>query len=100
MAALRRPKVSRWSLTVRRSPSGRDLNHQMSDLYIPEGFLRASLAQDGTPRATEIQRSHTMSERATLDTTCPNNHNLTLTVTREKLEGALKSDTFILHCNT
>lgn len=41
-----------------------------------------------------------MSDRATLDTVCPNNHNLTLTMTREEFEGALKSDTFVLHCNT
>ena len=41
-----------------------------------------------------------MSDRAVLDTVCPNNHNLTLSMTREEFEAALKSDTFVLHCNT
>ncbi len=41
-----------------------------------------------------------MSNRARLDTVCPNNHNLTVTLTREEFEAALKSDTFVLHCNT
>lgn len=41
-----------------------------------------------------------MSGRARLDTVCPNNHNLTLTFTKEEFESALKSDTLILHCNT
>jgi hypothetical protein len=41
-----------------------------------------------------------MSESAVLDTVCPNNHNLTVTVTRKEFEAALKSDVFVLHCNT
>ncbi len=41
-----------------------------------------------------------MSDRAELDTVCPNNHNLTVTVTQDEFERALKSDTFVLHCNT
>ena len=41
-----------------------------------------------------------MSDRAKLDTVCPNNHNLTLTFSREKFESALKSDTLVFHCNT
>jgi hypothetical protein len=41
-----------------------------------------------------------MSDRAELDTVCPNNHNLTVTMTRKEFEAALKSDTFVLHCNT
>ena len=41
-----------------------------------------------------------MSGRAELDTVCPNNHNLTVTFTREEFESALKSDSLILHCST
>lgn len=41
-----------------------------------------------------------MSDRAVLETVCPNNHNLTLAVTRKEFEAALKSDSFVLHCNT
>lgn len=41
-----------------------------------------------------------MSNRAQLDTVCPNNHNLTLNITRDEFEAALKSDSFVLHCNT
>jgi hypothetical protein len=41
-----------------------------------------------------------MNDTATLDTTCPNNHNLTLKLSRKEFESALKSDTFVLHCNT
>ena len=41
-----------------------------------------------------------MSDRAELDTVCPNNHNLKLTVKRREFEAALKSDAFVLHCNT
>ena len=41
-----------------------------------------------------------MSDRAKLDTVCPNNHNLTLTLTRDEFEAALKTDSFLLHCNT
>jgi hypothetical protein len=41
-----------------------------------------------------------MTDRATLDTTCPNNHNLTVTFTKEEFEAALDSDTLLLHCNT
>lgn len=41
-----------------------------------------------------------MSDHARLDTVCPNNHNLTVILTREQFEAALRSDTFVLHCNT
>lgn len=41
-----------------------------------------------------------MSDHAKLDTVCPNNHNLTLSVTKDEFEAALKLDSFILHCNT
>jgi len=41
-----------------------------------------------------------MNDLAQLDTVCPNNHNLTLNMTREEFEVALKSDSFVLHCNT
>jgi hypothetical protein len=41
-----------------------------------------------------------MNDRAKLDTVCPNNHNLTITVERKEFEAALKSGAFVLHCNT
>lgn len=41
-----------------------------------------------------------MKGRAILETVCPNNHNLTVHLTEEEFESALKSDTFVLHCNT
>jgi len=41
-----------------------------------------------------------MSQKAKLDTTCPNNHNLTVTFTRENFERVLKTDSLMLHCNT
>lgn len=41
-----------------------------------------------------------MSDHATLDTACPNNHNLTVSLTGDEFEAALKTDSFVLHCNT
>ena len=41
-----------------------------------------------------------MSQRAELDTVCPNNHNLTLVFSQDEFESALKSDNLVLHCNT
>ena len=41
-----------------------------------------------------------MNKHAELDTVCPNNHNLTVTFTREEFEAALKSGDLVLHCNT
>jgi len=41
-----------------------------------------------------------MKNHAKLETVCPNNHNLTLHLTRDEFEAALKSDSFVLHCNT
>jgi hypothetical protein len=41
-----------------------------------------------------------MSNRAKLDTVCPNNHNQSLNLTREEFETALKTDSLVLHCNT
>lgn len=34
------------------------------------------------------------------DTTCPNNHNQTVSFSKEEFDAALKSDTLVLHCNT
>jgi hypothetical protein len=34
------------------------------------------------------------------DTVCPNNHNQTVTFSKEEFEAALKSDTLVFHCNT
>jgi hypothetical protein len=47
-----------------------------------------------------VLKKGAMSQRAELDTVCPNNHNLTLSVTQDEFEAALKSDSFVLHCNT
>jgi hypothetical protein len=41
-----------------------------------------------------------MSDRMQLEIVCPNNHNQTVTFTREKFEAALKTDTLMFHCNT
>ena len=41
-----------------------------------------------------------MSDRIRFDTVCPNNHNLTVTFTREEFEDALKADALVFHCNT
>jgi hypothetical protein len=41
-----------------------------------------------------------MSDRMTFDTVCPNNHNQTVSFSREEFEEALKSDTLMFHCNT
>ena len=41
-----------------------------------------------------------MNNRARLDTVCPNNHDLTVTFSRDKFEAALKSGDLIFHCNT
>jgi hypothetical protein len=41
-----------------------------------------------------------MNNRARLDTVCPNNHNLTVTFSREEFEAALKSGALVFHCNT
>ena len=41
-----------------------------------------------------------MSDSAELETVCPNNHNLTVHMSRKEFEAAMKSDSFVLHCNT
>ena len=41
-----------------------------------------------------------MSDRAQLETVCPNNHNQTVTLSQDQFEAALKSDTLMFHCNT
>jgi hypothetical protein len=41
-----------------------------------------------------------MNNDAQLDTVCPNNHNLTVSFSREEFEAALKSDNLVFHCNT
>jgi hypothetical protein len=37
---------------------------------------------------------------AQLDTVCPNNHNLTVSFTRDEFEAALKTGDLVFHCNT
>ena len=41
-----------------------------------------------------------MTDHARLDTVCPNNHNLTVSFSRDDFEAALKADRLVLHCNT
>ncbi len=41
-----------------------------------------------------------MSDRLEFEIVCPNNHDQTVTFTREQFEDALKSDTLVFHCNT
>lgn len=41
-----------------------------------------------------------MSHRLDFDTVCPNNHNLTVSFTREEFEEKLKAGTLVFHCNT
>ncbi len=41
-----------------------------------------------------------MNDHAKLDTVCPNNHNLTVSFTREEFESALKAGELVFHCNT
>lgn len=41
-----------------------------------------------------------MNQVARLDTVCPNNHNLTVKLSRDEFEAALKNDDLVFHCNT
>ena len=41
-----------------------------------------------------------MSQRLAFDTVCPNNHNLTVTFSKEEFEQTLKDDALVFHCNT
>ncbi len=41
-----------------------------------------------------------MSDHARLDTVCPNNHNLTVSLKRDEFEAALKAGELVWHCNT
>lgn len=41
-----------------------------------------------------------MSQRLEFNIVCPNNHNQTITFSREEFENALKSDALVFHCNT
>ncbi len=41
-----------------------------------------------------------MAESVDLETTCPNNHNQTIKLTREEFEDNLASDALVFHCNT
>ena len=41
-----------------------------------------------------------MNDRAKLDTVCPNNHNLTVSFSRDEFEAALKAGELVFHCNT
>ncbi len=41
-----------------------------------------------------------MAETVDLETTCPNNHNQTISLTREEFQTRLKADSLVFHCNT
>jgi len=41
-----------------------------------------------------------MTDRLDFDITCPNNHDQTVTFSREEFEAALKSGALTFHCNT
>jgi hypothetical protein len=41
-----------------------------------------------------------MADSAKLNTVCPNNHNLTVSFSREEFEASLKSGALVFHCNT
>lgn len=41
-----------------------------------------------------------MSARLDFEIVCPNNHNQTVSFTREEFEDKLKSDVLVFHCNT
>ena len=41
-----------------------------------------------------------MSDRIDFEIVCPNDHDQTVTFSREQFEAELKSDTLIFHCNT
>jgi hypothetical protein len=41
-----------------------------------------------------------MSDRREFEIVCPNDHNQTVTFSREKFEAELKSGALVFHCNT
>ena len=41
-----------------------------------------------------------MSERVDFEIVCPNDHEQTVTFSREEFEAKLKSGTLVFHCNT
>lgn len=41
-----------------------------------------------------------MSDRVDFDIDCPNNHDQTVTFSREEFEEVLKSGALVFHCNT
>lgn len=41
-----------------------------------------------------------MSDRLEFDIVCPNNHDQTVTYSRQEFEAALKSGALVHHCNT
>ena len=42
----------------------------------------------------------TMAETVDLETTCPNNHNQTISLSRDEFENKLTADSLVFHCNT
>jgi hypothetical protein len=47
-----------------------------------------------------LRYHHLMTNRLEFETDCPNNHNQTITLSREEFEAALQSDSLVFHCNT
>lgn len=41
-----------------------------------------------------------MSQRIDFEIVCPNDHDQTITFSKEEFETKLKSDTLVFHCNT
>jgi hypothetical protein len=60
--------------------------------------LAAIPAFRGNRRGSRYHQS--MSDRVKFDTDCPNNHNQTISFTREEFEDGLKSGELVFHCNT
>jgi hypothetical protein len=46
------------------------------------------------------QEELTMSDRIDFEIVCPNDHNQTVSFSREEFEGTLKSGALQFHCNT
>jgi hypothetical protein len=47
-----------------------------------------------------MERAHSQNSSLELETVCPNGHNLTVEISKEEFEAALKSETLVFHCNT
>ncbi len=55
---------------------------------------------DRAPQENSVPGKRPKSELMDFEIVCPNNHNQTVTFTREKFEEDLKADGLVFHCNT